>query len=406
MMEEIRKRPFVRPLFLWITGILLQVCFPLQQLSMWLLLPVAVVVIISLFIVKDTYSLSYDAHWLWGALIACFILFYAIQVTAYAELRLSVPAATGWLQEKAQVIQGYLVGKLNRLNLSETEKSVLAAITLNYKTMMTWEVRNQFSVTGVAHLLSVSGFHVGIVYGFLSSVLSVLPKRPVFHCLKCLLIILLLWMFAYVAGLSIPTVRATLMFTIYVTGRLLSRRPERYNTLAAAALCMLCYNPFYLFDIGFQLSFTAVFFILYLHPPLNRLIYVRNPLVAKPWGVMTVTVAAQAGTTFLCCYYFGSCSAVFLLTNIYLSLLATMLIPLALLWMFLPAGIPGSEVLQWLIEVLMKGFMAIVERFSLIPWASLPLRFDFATLLCAYGLLGLMLVYSRRLPFRRRIGVY
>jgi competence protein ComEC len=245
----------------------------------------------------------------------------------------------------------------------------------------------------VAHLLSVSGFHVGIVCSFLALLFVVFPKRPVFHWLKYLLTLLLLWVYAFIAGLSNPAVRAALMLTIYLTGQMLNRRPERYNSLAAAAFCMLAYDPFSLFDIGFQLSFTAVFFILYLQPKFYRLIELRNPIFKTLWGILTVTTAAQIGTVFLSCFYFGQSSTVFLFTNLLLSLVATVIIPLTLVWMIIPAGIPDIGILQWVIEVLSKSMMEVVNRFSQIPGATFAIRFDLITLLCAYVILGLFLCY-------------
>jgi len=85
---------------------------------------------------------------------------------------------------------------------------------------------------------------------------------------------------------------------MYLTGGVLDRRAERYNILAASAFCMLVYEPLYLFDIGFQLSYLAVLSILYFQPRLQALIKVHNPFLRTPWGWVTVTLSAQAGTTF------------------------------------------------------------------------------------------------------------
>lgn len=392
MIYEIQKRPFVRPLFCWITGIVLQVCFPLQQLSFILLLPVIVVVVISLFS-SNRQIPSYQARWIWGMLLFSLLIFLAIQATALAEQRLGVISDPGYLRESARRMQEFMVSKLDNLPLDNKEKSILATITVNYRKAMSWDLRNQFAATGVAHLLSVSGFHVGIVATVLTTLFSVLPNSMVFRWIRFILLLLLVWAFAYIAGLSAPSVRAALMFSIYLTGRQLQYRPDRYNTLAAAAFCMLVYNPFNLFDVGFQLSFIAVFFILYLQPRFYRLIEVRNPLLAVPWGVLTVTVAAQIGTVFLCCYYFGEVSTVFLFTNLVLSLLATVLIPLVLCYMLLPTGIPGYEWLETLIAFLTKAFLGIVDRFSHLPGATLSLRFDFITMIGLYIVLGLILYY-------------
>jgi len=395
MLEEIQKRPFARPLFWWITGTLLQVCFPLQQVSWFLLIFVAAVVVISLFVVNRKSEVSYQVRWVWGTLISFLFLFVAIQSTDLAEKRMSLPASTSWLQEKAKTTQATMVAKLDGLQVSDDEKAVLATFTVNYRKALSREARSRFTATGVAHMLSVSGFHVGIVCAFIGLLFVAFPKRPVFHWSKYIFTLLLLWAYAFIAGLSNPAVRAAIMLTIYLTGQMLNRRPERYNSLAAAAFCMLAYNPLALFDIGFQLSFTAVFFILYLQPKFYRLIELRNPIFKTLWGVLTVTTAAQIGTVFLSFFYFGQSSTVFLFTNLLLSLVATVIIPLTLIWMILPASIPGIGILQWVIEFLSKGMMEVVNRFSRIPGATFAMRFDLITLLCAYGILGLFLFYLK-----------
>ena len=393
MLEGIQKRPFVRPLFWWITGILLQVCFPIQLVSMLLLIIVVIVVVLSLCFVKRDANFSYQYRWVWGMLIAFLFIFLAIQSTYYAEQRLALPPSSGWLQEKAKEVQADMVSKLDTLQISDDEKAILATITVNYRKALSRETRSRFTASGVAHLLSVSGFHVGIVCAFLGLLFSVFPKRSFFHRWKFILMIVLVWVYAFIAGLSNPAVRAALMITIYLVGQMLRNRPERYNTLAAAAFCMLAYHPLSLFDIGFQLSFTAVFFILYLQPRFYQLIELRNPIFKTLWGILTVTVAAQIGTVFLSCFYFGESSTVFLFTNLLLSLVATMLVPMTLLWMILPTGIPGIGILQWAIEVLSKSMMEVVSRFSMIPGSTFALHFDLVTLLCAYGILGLLLSY-------------
>lgn len=400
MMEEIRKRPFMRPLFYWVAGIILQVCFPLRQLSCLLLLPVIIAVILSgLSDHKDT-CFRYDSRWVYGMAISCLFVFLSVQFTVLAEHRSAKSGDSGWLKERAYRVQEYMVEKLDGLHVSDREKSILATITVNYRKAMNRELRDRFSVTGVAHLLSVSGFHVGIVAALLSVLFSVFPNRFVFRRMKFVLILLFVWMFTYIAGLSAAAVRSALMFTIYVIGLQFQYRPDRYNTWAAAAFCMLVYDPFYLFDVGFQLSFVAVFFILYLQPRFYQLIEVRNPLFAVPWGVLTVTVAAQIGTVFLCAFYFGEISTVFLCTNLFLSLLATLLIPLALFYMLLPAGIPGYGWLQSVVEILTQSMMWVVDRFSRFSGVTFSVRFDLFTLILAYIILGLVLYYIRSKRFR------
>ena len=398
-MLEIRKRPFLRPLIFWIAGILLQICFPLQAISLVMLLFITVAILLSfVFSISSRHNdtLLYHNRWVWGIIFACVIVFLAIQLTALTEIRLQSSQEPFFILRKALEMQSRMVEKLELLRLPDAAKSVLATITVNYKKAMTWELRQQFSVTGVAHLLAVSGFHVGIVCAFVNFLLSALPRKGVaMRWIKYIVTMLCVWAFTFVAGLATAAVRAAVMITIYLTGRVLGRTADKYNTLAGAAFCMLVYNPFYLFDIGFQLSFTAVFFILYLQPKLSQLLIIRNPLISNPWNVLTVTVSAQIGTCFLCFFYFGKSSMVFLFTNLALSLLATLLIPFTLLWMLAPTWFPGMEIVRFVVESISTWFMWIVESFAALPGASLSVHFDFVTLVLSYLSLTFILLYFR-----------
>jgi competence protein ComEC len=398
VINEIRKRPFIRPLIFWLTGTLLQVCFPMQVLSILFFVFAVIFTVISFFVSKQTRSgsFTYGTRWVWGGVFAFLLVFLSIQRASLAERHLGDKPEPGLLLVKAGEIREAMIDKLDLLDLSDEKKAVLATITVNYRRNMTGDVCKQFSVTGLSHLLAVSGFHVGIVSVFISMLLSFMPKRILFFCcLKYLLMILFIWMFTYATGLSTAAVRAAVMISIYLTGKMLKRKPDKYNTLAGSAFCMLVYNPFYMFDIGFQLSYMAVLFILYLQPRLNSLSEMKNPLLASLRNTLTVTISAQAGTLFLCFYYFGQSSLVFLFTNLFLSLLVTILIPATLLWMFIPSWMPGFGCLGTAVETMTNSLMWVVDRFASIPGATVSVRFDLFTMLCSYIALGLFLIYMQ-----------
>ncbi|WP_286084125.1 ComEC/Rec2 family competence protein, partial [Parabacteroides goldsteinii] len=296
IIKEIQKRPFIRPLFIWITGILLQAFFDCSLVSLLLIIIPLLIVAFSYLVPKvESGGGNYELRWVWGAVFLSLLLSLSIQRTAYWQER-GDSNEVSLLMELGGKGQERLLEPFERLNLSKEEKSVLATITLGYRKEMDREVRRRFSVTGVAHLLAVSGFHVAVVCGFLSLLFSFLLKNSFYSWLRYLLTLCLLWSFVVITGLAASAVRAGLMLTLYLTGRVLRRMTDGYNTLAAAAFCMLVFNPLYLFDIGFQLSYLAVLSILYLQPRLQNLIVVRNPVIAIPWGWITVTLAAQAGT--------------------------------------------------------------------------------------------------------------
>jgi competence protein ComEC len=399
MIKTIQKRPFVRPLILWIAGIILQTFWSVRFLSYGLLPVSAILFIFPQFLTKKQQAgLGYSLRWLWGAIFACLVLFLSIQMTAYHENR-PVSSSLNKIQKWAMHQQQQLLESFDQLALTEEEKSVLATITLGGKERMSYKIKRQFSLTGVAHILAISGFHVAIVCGFLSFILSFLSRTTVGRWIRYVSMILLLWTFTLITGLAPSAVRAAIMLSLYLTGRQLRQMTDGYNTLAVSAFCMLVYDPFYLFDIGFQLSYTAVAFILFLQPRMERLIEVKNPVLAVPWRWLTVTLSAQTGVTLLCLYYFGQVSSLFLLTNLPLTLLATLLIPLTLIWVVLPQGMFGMEWLQYGIEALTHGMVWLVDQFSRLPGVAVAFRISLITLLLGYGSLGCLLLYVKE---RRR----
>ena len=355
MIKELQIRPFARPLLVWIAGIMLQTVFSCCTYS-WVLLLLPVIILTTAgLVLRGQEHFCYETRWLWGVVFLSLLLFLSIQKTAYSQFEALSEHPASLLSRWAREEQQRLLEPIAKLNLTDEEKSVLATITVGYRQAMSREVRNRFSATGVAHILAVSGFHVAIVCGFLSFLFSFLPRNGCCRWIRYISLLVLLWGFAAITGLAVSSVRAALMLTMYLTGGVLDRRAERYNILAASAFCMLVYEP---------------------------------------WGWVTVTLSAQAGTTFLCLYYFGQFSTVFLLTNLPLTFLATLLIPASLVYMFLPEWIPGYGWLQVGVEWLAHDLLWVVDAFSQVPGAVFSFRFDFPAMLVAYGMLLSILLYG------------
>lgn len=393
MIKELQKRPFARPLLFWVIGILAETQFSCHTLSFLLLVMPVGILLVSLVKSEDRGPGMYGNRWIGGLSLIFLLLFLSIQSTFYGIQResreQSYTSLRQWGEEKRQsVLQPF-----GKLDLSDSEKSVLATITLGYRATMDREVKKRFSMAGVAHILAVSGFHVAIVCGFLSLFFSVLPGYGWGKWIRYVGTIGLLWVFVFISGMAASALRAGLMSTLFLTGQVLERPGDRYNTLAASAFCMLAYKPLYLFDIGFQLSYLAVFSILLLQPRIRKWISVRNPLLAVPWNWIAVSLAAQIGTVFLCLYYFGQFSSVFLLANLPLTLIATCLIPITLVWMFLPGWFPGYECLKQIIEVLTRSLLWIVDSFSCFSFSTFTFRFGLFTMLGGYGMLFLLFLF-------------
>ena len=162
-------------------------------------------------------ALDYASRWLSGVPVLLLLLTLSVE-TCYLRERYPASAFSAWQREAAEV-QSILVKRLDQLSLTDAEKSVLATLTLGYRQSMRQAVRQQFAAAGVAHVLAVSGFHVAIVCGALSFVTFFLRHRVWGRWIRYLLLLVGLWGFAFLTGLSPSAVRAALMLTFYLTGK-------------------------------------------------------------------------------------------------------------------------------------------------------------------------------------------
>ena len=397
MYEEIIKRPFVRPLFLLMIGITLYALLPywaLAVLSAVILLSLFPIVLLSL-ILPDGES-SYGYRWVWGSLFSLILIAISITICHLSvELANADVGLFTYLKSAAADVQLNLVDRIGELNLADKEKSLLATLTLGYRQALGHEAREAFSLAGVSHILAVSGFHVAVVSAIISTLCSFMPRRGSLSLFRYSIQIMALWIFVFITGLAPSAVRAAVMITIYIVGRAIHRRSDGYNTLAASAFCMLVYNPAYLFDIGFQLSYMAVLSILFVMPRLQAMVDVRNPLLAIPFSWLLISIAAQVGTALLCFYYFGRFSLVFLFTNPPVSLISTILIPLALLWMIYPSGWFGCGYIKIAVERLVNSLSDVVDIFARMPFASVEFGFGLMELLLGYAIIVLLLLYAK-----------
>jgi len=182
--------------------------------------------------------------------------------------------------------------------------------------------------------------------------------------LRCVVVILLLWAFAFLVGLEASVVRAVVMCMLLGVGRLSELRPPAMNSLGVAAFFMLLYHPFYLYDVGFQLSFVAVVSILILYPLFVPLVPVKNRWGKKAWEVMAVSMSAQLGTAPLVMYYFSSFSVYFLLTNLVVSILVPFIIGLA----FLMVVVSPFDGVRWLVVGALDGMVSLLNGMA--GWTS------------------------------------
>ena len=193
--------------------------------------------------------------------------------------------------------------------------AVVSAVTLGNKRELDQGLREVYSSSGASHVLAVSGLHVGIMCAFLYFMLPVSLFRRA-RWLRELIVMTVMWIYAFCIGLPLSMTRALIMFTMLAFCRVIHRDSSAVNTLSFAALVILLFNPAGVFDLGFQLSFLAVFFILILEPEFSEMFHVRTAVGKYVYGIITVSIAAQIGTAPVVMYSFSGFSTYFLLTNL------------------------------------------------------------------------------------------
>lgn len=210
-----------------------------------------------------------------------------------------------WLRRTAYAWRERLLLVLREYFPTQDEYAVASALLLGYKEDLSEELRTTYAQTGSMHALAVSGTHVGLVYAALYFLIRRIPWRGGWKRWGDTLLVLLgIWVFALITGASPSVMRASMMFTLFLAGKALYRQASTWNVLGAAAFILLLYNPYNLFDLGFQLSFAAVAGIVGIMPVLQRYSPRLPRWLEGAWAVLLVGIAAQLGTLPLSLYYF------------------------------------------------------------------------------------------------------
>jgi competence protein ComEC len=213
-------------------------------------------------------------------------------------------------------IRQRIINNLEKNNFSKSELAVALALLLGQQQDINSDVLEDYQLAGAVHILSVSGLHVGFILMFINLILKRLPKTKFNLYLKLIITLLSLWGFAIIAGLSPSVVRSAAMFSILAIGMFLNRKTNIFHTLLVSMLLILFFQPSFLFDVGFQLSYLALFFILWLQPLLSQIWIPKSKIVKYFWDILTVSFAAQIGAFPLSIYYFHQFPGLFFITNL------------------------------------------------------------------------------------------
>ena len=293
-----------------------------------------------------------------------------------------------------------LLASLQRCGVKDKEFGVAAAILLGYDDNLEDEVRQHYVAAGSMHILCVSGLHVGIIYLMAAFLLSFLKRKKWQKVLKNSLLLLLIWFYAFIAGLSPSILRASLMISFVIIGEMIHRKGFIINSIAASAFILLCLNPYNLFEIGFQLSYAAVIGIVVLQKPIYQLVYVKNTLLDKAWNITAVALSAQIATIPFTLFYFQQFTTYFWLSNLFMTPISFIVViggMLLLLVSWIPYVNVALGYLVWGMIYVMNYLVSWVDALPLSIVKGLYVsEFEFCMLLVAFLLLLLGVTMRKR----------
>lgn len=224
-------------------------------------------------------------------------------------------------------LQSYVIAVLQKyINGDKSVLGIAEALLIGYKEELDKDLVQAYSDAGVVHIIAISGMHLGLIYVMLVWIFSRLPVIKNQKLVKVILVLSCLWLFSLLTGASASVLRSAVMFTCVVIGKNFFKQSSIYNSLAASAFILLCYDPCFLWDVGFQLSYLAVIGIVALQKPICNLVYFKKSWLNKGWNMLAVTLAAQLITFPVCIYYFHQFPNLFFITNLLTVPLSTVIL--------------------------------------------------------------------------------
>lgn len=275
-------------------------------------------------------------------------------------------------------------------------------ILLGHRAEIDSELYASFSQIGIVHILSVSGLHVGIIYLLISFLLRFIPNRNfTIRFSKFIVAALLIWLFAFVVGLSPAVVRAAILFSLLNFGKIIKEDASSINMLFGAAFLQLLFEPLLIYNIGFQLSYLAMLGLFTFYKPIYGLFYTSNKIADYVWQLWAASIAAQIFTTPLVIYYFGNFPTYFLFANIFAIPLSSVILwsSIALLpFSFVPFL---AKYIGCFTSLCIDIFIWCTEKIASLPFAKIDyLYINFYQVLLMFVVAILLFVFINRLKYK------
>ncbi len=306
----------------------------------------------------------------------------------------------------AEKIRLRIINNLSENGFPPKEIPIISALFLGQQQDISAAVLRDYQLAGAVHILSVSGLHVGFILLFINFLLKPLPKNKRGNLIRLIVTIVLLWTFAIIAGLSPSVVRSVTMFSFVAWGLLLRRQTNIYYILLLSIFAILLIEPAFLFDVGFQLSYTTLFFIIWLQPKLKRIWNPRNKILKYLDDILTVSIAAQIGALPLSIYYFHQFPGLFFVTNLLIIPALTLIMILGIIVLVLAAFDYVPLYPMKLLSECLKAINYIINKIAsqeAFVFSNIP--FNKYLLLTSYLLIVSMILFIYQRNYQRLLFV-
>lgn len=303
----------------------------------------------------------------------------------------------------AASIRNKISSKLKQANFGTDELGIIQALLLGQRNDISEATYNNYKNAGAVHILAVSGLHIGIILLLLQFLLQPLERLPKGKTLKLIAIVLLLWGFALLAGFSASVVRAVTMFSFVAYALYLNRPSNTFNILALSMFTiLLLINPMLIFQVGFQMSYAAVFAILWIYPLLQRFWFPKNIVVRKIWQLLSVSIAAQVGVLPISLFYFHQFPGLFFVSNLLIVPFLGLILGMGILVILLALlnTLPDSLVIIYntLIHLMNQTIAWVAQQEGFL---FQNISFDSVQLIAAYGVLITLILLLTKSTYNR-----
>jgi competence protein ComEC len=301
-------------------------------------------------------------------------------------------------------IRNKIYYSLHKNGFKENELAVINALLLGHRQTVDNDLLENYANAGAIHILAVSGLHIGIILIILQFLLSPLRTFKKGKFIITAISLILLWMYAALAGFSPSIVRAVTMFSALAIGMALNKPSNTYNSLFISMFILLLIHPFYIFEVGFQLSYLAVFFIVWVQPIFSSFWKPKYKVLNYFWQLLTVSLAAQLGVGLLSIYYFHQFPGLFFISNL-------VIIPVLGLILILGIAVITLSLLNVLPNMVAESYMFIIKAMNSFvsfvgeqeSFIAKNISISLMLLLVSYGAIIFFILWIETNKFKRLI---